>query len=338
MGRPDGPGWRRSSHGMFVPADEAAGEVEQRIVEAAAVLPWFGGVTGWAALRWLGALWFGGEAADGITRCPSTWPRWGATSARSRASSVSEERLDPTELTRRRRSPAHPPAAIGDVRDAARLRRSCGGRGRRHGDVRRPVLGRGVGRALLGTSRLHRQSPDARGGRVGRGEQLVAPGDTLGATALGAGRGVPATALQPSRVRPGRAGTSARPTCSTKKPASSASTTGRSTWRDIGAGWMCGGRRHSARSALETFVVTAADAGHREDVVRRMAEARGRARFAAPSARAWTHRASALVDPDRHRRGAPGPGRRSTQPLPGLPHQLIRLRAPAPRARRRRSP
>jgi hypothetical protein len=37
-----------------VPAD-AEQTTEQRIVEAAAVLPAYGGVTGWAALRWLGA-------------------------------------------------------------------------------------------------------------------------------------------------------------------------------------------------------------------------------------------------------------------------------------------
>lgn len=34
--------------------------VEQRIVEAAARLPAYGAVTGWAALRWWGASWFGG--------------------------------------------------------------------------------------------------------------------------------------------------------------------------------------------------------------------------------------------------------------------------------------
>ena len=37
--------------------------VEQRIVEAGAVLPAYGAVTGWAALRWLGGQWFDGDAA-----------------------------------------------------------------------------------------------------------------------------------------------------------------------------------------------------------------------------------------------------------------------------------
>jgi hypothetical protein len=39
--------------------------VEQRILEAGAVLPGYGGVTGWASLRWLGGTWFTGTRADG---------------------------------------------------------------------------------------------------------------------------------------------------------------------------------------------------------------------------------------------------------------------------------
>jgi hypothetical protein len=64
-GEANGPGWRRTSHGFFVPASVDPARVEQRIVEAAAVLPTVGAVTGWAALRWLGATWFDGSSADG---------------------------------------------------------------------------------------------------------------------------------------------------------------------------------------------------------------------------------------------------------------------------------
>jgi hypothetical protein len=60
-----GSSWRRTSQGFYVPADVDGGVPEQRIVEAAAVLPAVGAVTGWAALRWLGALWFDGRARDG---------------------------------------------------------------------------------------------------------------------------------------------------------------------------------------------------------------------------------------------------------------------------------
>lgn len=60
-----GPRWRRSSQGLFVPTEVDASVVEQRIVEAAAVLPVGGGVTGWAALRWMGGFWFDGARGDG---------------------------------------------------------------------------------------------------------------------------------------------------------------------------------------------------------------------------------------------------------------------------------
>jgi hypothetical protein len=57
--------WRRSSHGLYVLQTEYADPVDQRILEAAAVLPPFGGVTGWAALHWSGAEYFDGTAAGG---------------------------------------------------------------------------------------------------------------------------------------------------------------------------------------------------------------------------------------------------------------------------------
>src|SRR5690349_217601 len=54
-----GTRWRRVSRGLYVPATVER-TVEQRIVEAAAVLPSGAAVTGWAALRWQGAHWFDG--------------------------------------------------------------------------------------------------------------------------------------------------------------------------------------------------------------------------------------------------------------------------------------
>ena len=55
-----GPHWRTTSRGLFVPATVDGSDVDQRIVEAAAVLPHHGFVTGWASLRWQGGYWFGG--------------------------------------------------------------------------------------------------------------------------------------------------------------------------------------------------------------------------------------------------------------------------------------
>ena len=62
--------WRRTSHGLYVPATVNGELVEQRIVEAAAVLPSYGGVTGWAQLRWAGGHWFDGFGSDGHTPRP----------------------------------------------------------------------------------------------------------------------------------------------------------------------------------------------------------------------------------------------------------------------------
>jgi len=57
--------YRRSSFGFYTPVDVDATNVEQRILEAAVVLPPTCAVTGWAALRWLRGAWFTGVAPDG---------------------------------------------------------------------------------------------------------------------------------------------------------------------------------------------------------------------------------------------------------------------------------
>lgn len=62
-GQAAGKGWRRTSHGYYLPARFTAETPEQRIVEAGMVLGADDAVTGWAALRWLGA-----DAFDGIGR------------------------------------------------------------------------------------------------------------------------------------------------------------------------------------------------------------------------------------------------------------------------------
>ncbi len=62
--------WRRSSRGLYVPADVDRSDVHQRIVEAAALLHEGGGVTGWAGLSWLGAVWLTGLEGDGATAAP----------------------------------------------------------------------------------------------------------------------------------------------------------------------------------------------------------------------------------------------------------------------------
>lgn len=57
--------WRRCGNNLWVPAATDVVDPAQRIVEAAAQLPGYGGVTGWAALSWLGGVWFSGIGRGG---------------------------------------------------------------------------------------------------------------------------------------------------------------------------------------------------------------------------------------------------------------------------------
>lgn len=59
-----GPLWTCPFRGWHVPIDAPA-TVDQRIVEAAALLPHGGAVTGWAALAWRGARYFSGVGIGG---------------------------------------------------------------------------------------------------------------------------------------------------------------------------------------------------------------------------------------------------------------------------------
>lgn len=92
-----GPHWRRTSRGLYVQADVSR-PVEQRIVEAAAVLPSYGGVTGWAALRWLGAQWLDGLLRDGRTERPVTLATAENDIRPQPGIRVCAEGLDPTDL------------------------------------------------------------------------------------------------------------------------------------------------------------------------------------------------------------------------------------------------
>ncbi|GAB3198451.1 hypothetical protein GCM10027062_12650 [Nocardioides hungaricus] len=91
-----GPGWRRTSPGLYVPAHVSDTLVEQRIVEATAR---GGVVTGWAALRLRGGGFFDGLARDGSTRLPVPIA---ACDSRTRGDSgiaVIEDRIPPDDIT-----------------------------------------------------------------------------------------------------------------------------------------------------------------------------------------------------------------------------------------------
>ncbi|VXC45934.1 hypothetical protein [Nocardioides sp. AX2bis] len=93
-----GSAWRRTSRGLYVPAAVDGSVPEQRVVEAAPLVPRGGGVTGWAAVRWwTGSPWFDGTTAAGgvrpvavVTPEARVRPRTGVV--------VSEERVVPGDV------------------------------------------------------------------------------------------------------------------------------------------------------------------------------------------------------------------------------------------------
>jgi hypothetical protein len=89
--------WRRCSQGLYVPA-RAEQNVEQRIVEAAALLPVYGGVTGWAALRWLGGVWFNGTAGGRSLDRPVALVLMDSSIRARPGIAISEERVGPEQL------------------------------------------------------------------------------------------------------------------------------------------------------------------------------------------------------------------------------------------------
>ena len=95
-----GPGWRRTRKGFYGPEAVDAGRPDQRVVEAAAALPdGWGGVTGWAALAWLGARWFDGSPWGGGPTRPVTLAVGGNRAIRPQTGfATSEERLLETDV------------------------------------------------------------------------------------------------------------------------------------------------------------------------------------------------------------------------------------------------
>jgi hypothetical protein len=97
-GQARGPSWRRTSHGLYVRSDVDAADPQQRVLEASAVLPDGGGVTGWGALCWSGGRWFDGTTAGGRVLRP-VWLASAAGDVREqRGIRVCAERLSPAEL------------------------------------------------------------------------------------------------------------------------------------------------------------------------------------------------------------------------------------------------
>jgi hypothetical protein len=92
-----GAGWRRSSWGFYVPSWTDPDVVEQRIVEAAAHLPRYGAVTGWAALSWMGGRWFAGTDGRGA-QVPVTLATGGLHARARPGIEVCEEKMEPRDF------------------------------------------------------------------------------------------------------------------------------------------------------------------------------------------------------------------------------------------------
>ena len=92
-----GRGWRRTSHGFFVPASTPE-TVEQRVAQAGVLLPDGGAVTGWGALAWLGGSWFDGRSIDNARELPVTLASCAHDVRPQPGVSVSAERLGPDDI------------------------------------------------------------------------------------------------------------------------------------------------------------------------------------------------------------------------------------------------
>lgn len=121
-GQARGPGWRKVSHGFYVPSWVSDDLPEQRIAEQAARLREGGAVTGWASLRLHGASFFDGLEPDGRTRMAVALnPGHGHQLEDRPGGTVTRDRLYGTETTRRQGVPCTTvPRALFDEMRAAR--------------------------------------------------------------------------------------------------------------------------------------------------------------------------------------------------------------------------
>ena len=228
-GQAAGSRWRRTSHGLYVPASVDDAVPEQRIVEQAARLPPQGAVTGWAACLLHGAALLDGLLPDGTTRQPV--PLAVGPNARIAVDSgvrLSRDRLDAAERTVRRGIPCVTVgrAVFDAMRTAVDLREAV------------VVMDMVAAAELTSVSRM-REYLRSRSGWAGVGQvqgrarpgqraQPVPERDTA-AAGLGARRRPAHPGGEPPGLRPRTGGCWASRTCSTWRQGSSVSTTAPTT-------------------------------------------------------------------------------------------------------------
>lgn len=122
-----GRAWRRCYNGLYVPSDVDADDPRQRALEAAAVVPRDGALTGWAALAWADVRWVDGTDRSGRPR-PATIcapghrirARPGIEVSAERLLQAERRRLDGVILTHPLRSVAYEARRAPGLLDAVR--------------------------------------------------------------------------------------------------------------------------------------------------------------------------------------------------------------------------
>ena len=109
--------WRRVAHGLYVPSD-TPDNLSQRIVEAAARLPGYGAVGGWAAAYWCGVRFLDGMRAGTPTPVPLCLGPCGKLREHSRVT-LDRARLTEEEMVEVRGLPLTTP--VRTAFDGARL-------------------------------------------------------------------------------------------------------------------------------------------------------------------------------------------------------------------------
>ena len=101
-GQSQGPHWRRTTKGFYVPSSVTDEVPEQRVLEQSMRLPAGGAVTGWATGRLFGGAYFDGLQRDGSSRRPVLLVVPPDSKLRSSEdSTVTREPLQPGEVTTR---------------------------------------------------------------------------------------------------------------------------------------------------------------------------------------------------------------------------------------------
>ena len=310
--RRGGPTWRRTSQGLHVPADVEL-TPEQRIVEAAAVLRKDEAVAGWAALRWLGGVWFDGTDAYGGCRDVPLLAR--RDRAAPPGAAISQEYLHPDQIVVVDGVPVTIAVRSVVLRDEVRRLARRGRRCTRHGLLLRPRIDR---RCRDVRRRARSGDGDPAGARcpaAGRRELVVSSRDEdAGCLEDGGAEG---RAVQPTRCSRWMGATSERRTSSSPHTGLVGQYNGSDHITVAGTAADVKKDAIFRDHGLEPVTMLVTDWSDLDDYTTRLQSAAGRARCHVHPA-LLDPRAALVVDPDPHGRAPPRTRRPGSVPIPGL--------------------